>query len=72
MLGQMNSELKASEIVLYLAKVPKPVLDLLDRSGFLQTFKEEQISIDVKSAVKSAQQLASVSGNADILRASSR
>ena len=72
MLGQMNSELKASGIVLYLAKVPKPVLDLLDRSGFLQKLEEEQICIDVKSAVRSAERLVPVAENPAILRASSQ
>jgi hypothetical protein len=72
MLGQMNSELKASGIMLYLAKVPKPVLDLLDRSGFLQKLEKEQICIDVKSAVKSAERKASVVENPGILRASSQ
>jgi high affinity sulfate transporter 1 len=72
MLGQMNDELKSSGIVLYLAKVPKPVLDLLGRSGFLNKLKEEQICIDVKSAVTSAEQPDSGSINADVLRVPSQ
>jgi hypothetical protein len=72
MLGQMNSELKASGIMLYLAKVPKPVLDLLGRSGFLQKLEEEQICIDVKSAVRSAERLVPVAENPAILRATAQ
>jgi MFS superfamily sulfate permease-like transporter len=71
MLGQMNDELKSSGVMLYLAKVPKPVLDLLERSGFLQKLNEEQICIDVKSAVKAAEGLASPLESPRILRAAS-
>lgn len=51
MLEQLRSELQASEITLYLARVSDEVRDLFGRSGFLERLGENNIFPGVHSAV---------------------
>ncbi|MFL6437549.1 MAG: SulP family inorganic anion transporter [Terriglobales bacterium] len=51
MLIQLNNELNESGIELHFARVADPVMDLFDRSGFLDTVSERRFFPGVNSAV---------------------
>src|SRR6185369_2916289 len=51
MLVQLQKELRASGINLYLARVTDPVRDLLERSGFLRELGKDRIFSGVHAAV---------------------
>ena len=51
MLGQLKNELRESGIELYLARVPDPVRDLFERSGFLKELGDGRLFRGVSVAV---------------------